>query len=43
MWAGNSLPFYLVCAFEYLLPATATFLSNFANSSANPLIFEQAA
>jgi hypothetical protein len=43
MRAGNSLPFYLVWAFENLLPATATFLSNFANSSANPLILEQAA
>jgi hypothetical protein len=43
MRAGNSLPFYLVCAFEYLLPATAIFLSNFANSSPNPLILEQAA
>jgi hypothetical protein len=43
MMAGNSLPFYLVCAFEYLLPATASFCSNFADSSPNPLIFEQVA
>jgi hypothetical protein len=42
MWAGNSLPFYLVWAFENLLAATASFCSNFANSSPNPLIFEQA-